>query len=235
MQAEIIGTNSVPMVKRYEAYKAQAVASHSYMEYYKARNGKYPGMPYIKPHTKTIELVREVASKLIYYDGKVINASYHAYSGGHTQSSEYVWGGVVPYLRGVPSKYDDYIRTYTLSVSQTSTLLKSKLGITSSGDPKTWFNLNEATKTDGGFVHNIKVCNVMTTGRKLRESVFGAGNLKSPKITSIDVVGENFNFTTNGYGHGVGMSQGGAIGYSENENYSYEQILTKYYTGVVVK
>ena len=39
-------------------------------------------------------------------------------------------------------------------------------------------------------------------------------------------------FTTYGYGHGVGLSQMGAHYYAKEAGWTYEQILTHYYTGV---
>ena len=36
-----------------------------------------------------------------------------------------------------------------------------------------------------------------------------------------------------GYGHGVGMSQEGALGYAEH-GFSYQQILAHYYTGTSI-
>ena len=36
-----------------------------------------------------------------YYEGQPIHAYFHSSSGGHTESSENVWGNALPYLRGV--------------------------------------------------------------------------------------------------------------------------------------
>lgn len=233
VQREMVGTNTVPSPKYYEAYKAQAVACHSYMVYQKNRTGAYPTMAYSTPHSTTRQLVASVLDKLIYSNGQVINASFHAASGGHTQSSAYIWGGSLPYLQAVESKYDDYDSSFTISIAQVQSKLMA-YGINVSGDATTWFDLSNASLSDGGFVDTINICGYTITGRKLRENIFGAGNLKSCKITSISVVGENIVFSTKGYGHGAGMSQLGALGYSANEGYSYIQILNHYYTGVVV-
>jgi len=234
VQREMVGTNTVPSPKYYEAYKAQAVACHSYMVYQKSRTGTYPAMAYSTPHSITKELVASVLDKLIYSNGQVINASFHAASGGHTQGSAYIWGGNLPYLQAVESKYDDYESSFTISTSQAQSKLMA-YGINVTGDASSWFDLANASFSDGGFVDTINVCGYTITGRKLRENVFGAGNLKSCKITSISVVGDNIVFKTKGYGHGAGMSQLGALGYSANEGYSYIQILNHYYAGVVIK
>ena len=38
-----------------------------------------------------------------------------------------------------------------------------------------------------------------------------------------------------GYGHGVGMSQCGAVGYAAEEGMNYKQILRHYYTGAQIR
>ncbi len=234
VQREIVGTNTVPKQSYYEAYKAQAVACNSYMEYYKNRTGIYPTMSYSTPHAKTIELVRSVMSEHMYYSGTVINASYHAASGGYTQSASYIWGQNVPFLQAVESRYDNYDSTFTISVSDAMDKLSAN-GITVSGDPSSWFDLSNATLTDGGFINTISICGTVVKGRTLRENIFGSANLKSCKITNIAVSGDNTIFSTKGYGHGAGMSQLGALGLSANEGFSYQQILKYYYTGVSIQ
>ncbi|WMJ22129.1 SpoIID/LytB domain-containing protein [Paludicola sp. MB14-C6] len=234
VQREIVGTNTAPKSRYYEAYKAQAVACRTYMEYHKRANGTYPSMPYAAPYAKTIELVKLVWNEKIYYNGSVINAVYHAASGGSTQSAKYVWGGTLPYLQARPSKYDDYISSSTISQSEAANILASN-GISVSGDASNWFDLKNAALTDGGFIDRISICGTSVRGRTLRESIFGNSKLKSCKITDISVSDDNITFTTKGYGHGVGMSQLGALGYSANEGWNYQQILQHYYIGVTIR
>ena len=38
-----------------------------------------------------------------------------------------------------------------------------------------------------------------------------------------------------GFGHGVGMSQCGAVGYAAEEGMNYKQILQHYYTGAKIR
>ena len=46
---------------------------------------------------------------------------------------------------------------------------------------------------------------------------------------------EQFEYTTRGYGHGVGMSQWGANYLAEHDGYTYKEILKHYYTGITIK
>lgn len=103
------------------------------------------------------------------------------------------------------------------------------------GDPSEWFDLNNASYSDGGFVNKIQVGDQTITARHLREDILGSNNLKSPKIISIEYDGSDIVFTTKGYGHGVGLSQQGALGYASKEGYTYRQILNHYYQGVEIR
>ena len=232
VQCEIIGPGSTPQSRYYEAYKAQAVACRSYMEYYKRNYGYYPTMSYNKPHAKTVELVREVCNKVVTYNGAVINAVYHADAGGKTQSSQYVWGSKLGYLKAVDSPNDVVTGTFTISAEDCAEKLR-KIGIEAEGDPETWFDLSSATYTDGDFVYELNVCGQKVKARTLREQVFGTGKLQSTKILSISVSDGKISFKTKGYGHGVGLSQRGALGCSA-AGWSYTKILKHYYTGVSI-
>ena len=50
----------------------------------------------------------------------------------------------------------------------------------------------------------------------------------------INLDGNNITFMTKGYGHGVGMSQYGALGMAK-EGYTYDKILKHYYQGTEIK
>lgn len=45
-----------------------------------------------------------------------------------------------------------------------------------------------------------------------------------------DAATDTVSITTQGWGHGVGLSQMGAVGYANEEGWSYVQILTHYYS-----
>ena len=66
------------------------------------------------------------------------------------------------------------------------------------------------------------------TGREVREAL----DLPSANFT-VDISENTVTFTSNGSGHGVGMSQYGADGMAEN-GYGYKEILSHYYSGTQV-
>ncbi|KYH32340.1 SpoIID/LytB domain-containing protein [Neomoorella mulderi] len=61
---------------------------------------------------KVIQAVDATRGLVIYYDGKVIEAYFHANAGGYTEDSENVWSNPLPYLRGVPSPEDEWALKY---------------------------------------------------------------------------------------------------------------------------
>jgi stage II sporulation protein D len=48
--------------------------------------------------------------------------------------------------------------------------------------------------------------------------------------TEFDAATQMVTITTQGYGHGVGLSQMGAVGYANEEGWTYVQILRHYYS-----
>ena len=107
-----------------EALKAQALASRSYAlgkkgtglyadlnknsQAYRGYNAELvAGFENVK------EAVDSTAGEVICYQDKIINAVFHSNSGGFTESSENVWQQPVPYLRAVPSPWDEYALRYS--------------------------------------------------------------------------------------------------------------------------
>ena len=235
-QAEIVGgVAGAPDSQYAEAYKAQAVAAHSYVAYYN-NQGTAPTVYLQVPHAQTVRYVEQVASQMVYSGGSPIMAVYSASAGGHTVGSQYVWGGTVSYLTGVESKYDEDNSTVSVTSAQLrETLLSKNSSLDLSGDPSTW--LTVVSTGDDGMVHRLRIGgsggNVTVYGNTFRESWFS--RIRSPKFTiSYDAASDTFTFSARGYGHCVGMSQIGAMGYARYEGWSYVQILTHYYTGTTV-
>jgi SpoIID/LytB domain protein len=185
--------------------------------------------------------VADVLGEYLTYNGRVAFTPYHATSAGATTSSQAVWGGNYPYLVSVDSSIEATLSTFEattrLSRQKVENLLSSKLGIQAEGDPADWFEL--LTEDPGGYNGEMAVCGQTRsrsgskiTGRLLRENVLG---LRSACFTvEYDDSGDQFLFTTYGYGHGVGMSQNGAHLYASQEGWSYEDILMHYYPGTEI-
>lgn len=108
-----------------EALRAQAVVSRTYALYYKEN----PQMGYdvgintswqvyggydmeVLSGQRVINAVDSTKGQVIYYNGSLIQAFFHANSGGYTENSENVWWAYIPYLRAVPSPGDLYALNY---------------------------------------------------------------------------------------------------------------------------
>ena len=60
-------------------------------------------------HPATNKAVNDTNGIILTFQGEPINAVYHSDSGGCTENSEDVWGGFIPYLRSVPSDYEEIV------------------------------------------------------------------------------------------------------------------------------
>ncbi len=103
-----------------EALKAQAVAARNFAVYNAIVGKKYKNEAYAIGDTVNSQVykgfsgetatcngaINETFGKLIYFGDTVIPAYFFSTSGGHTENSQYVWGGTVPYLKGVPDIYE---------------------------------------------------------------------------------------------------------------------------------
>ncbi len=220
-----------------EAIKAQAVAAYTFVRYHNTTGaGSAPAVGLANASEKVTRLVREVAGEEITYGGKPILGSYCAMSAGQTASSRSVWGRDLPYLTPVDSSKDEeesgFLRTTEFSSSQVKSKLQSALGVNLDGiAPESWFEIL-SWWDDGPYVNEVRIGGtVTTTGRKLRENVFG---LRSAAFeVAYDAGADRFTFTTRGYGHGVGMSQVGAKRLA-SAGWNHIEILEHYYSGAEV-
>ncbi len=171
--------------------------------------------------------VEETRGQILLYNGKIIDAVYHANSGGITEDAQYVWGRDTAYLKSIESPFDgenekSFKSTYYFALNE----LKEKLGIqqTSIGD-----RIDIIKKSSSGRVLELKIGDKSFTGIQVRQKL----SLPSTKF-ELTSEGDIYTFTCYGKGHGVGMSQDGANGLAKN-GYTYQQILKYYYNNVELK
>lgn len=100
-----------------EALKAQAVCARNYAITNRNKFQKYgfnlddttQSQVYLGvagEKESTNRAVEETKGIFLTYDGKLATTFFYSSSGGHTESSKYVWGGDLPYLVGVEDPYD---------------------------------------------------------------------------------------------------------------------------------
>ena len=250
LEEYIVGVlaGEMPIYFELEALKAQAVAARSYalkrMEYNK--NNEYDvvdsimnqvyldrdylkeawGSSYTSNINKLIRAVNETSGEYLDYDGGIADALFFSTSNGYTENSDVVFSFDVPYLKGVDSKWDESVSSVfhsSITISVSDFLQKMKI----SNSDKVVFS--DIVKSDTGRVISININGVDFKGM----DVYNNLGLKSLDF-SLEQVGSNVVINTSGYGHGVGMSQYGALGMAKN-GYNYRDILFHYYTGVTIK
>lgn len=219
-----------------EAIKAQTVAAYTYIKF----QNKTGVTPYLGTKTASSDIqktVNSVIGKAVYYQNNYAFTPFYAMSAGVTIASKDVWGGSYPYLVSVDSEIEEQAKNYEQTVTwrkdDVADRVEDKLGIDLydySDDPDDWFKIKDYA--DGGrYVSKIRVGDRTTTGRIFREQVLG---LRSAAF-DIDYSRGKFEFTTYGYGHGVGLSQIGANLYASQEDWDYIDILTHYFPGCKVR
>jgi stage II sporulation protein D len=226
-----------------EALKAQAVAARGFAM---ANIGKYQNNGfdlcttvntqvyggYSSEHQRTNQAVDQTSGKVMTADGKLVIPYYHANSGGHTESSEYVWNEAVSYARGVSDPYslnEPYAEWETNLSHQEieQMLLERQIDIGSITD------LMITDTSPNGRVQELVING--THGYHILHKqqtrwVFGLrSNYYEMTLQQQSVV-----FSGRGSGHGIGMSQHGARGMAE-DGYSWQQILSHYYTGIRIE
>lgn len=229
-----------------EALKAQAVAARSYALYKieKTKNEDYDVVntvtnqvyltdedlkekwkdKYQERINKIKSAVLETKGEYMTYDNKVVEALFFSTSTGATENSEEVFSSKVPYLRSVSSD-DSLSPVYTDSVIISKDDFFKKLDLEKSDN----LDVKYLEKTSTGRIKKVSINGKEFLGKdvasklKLRSNYF-----------EIKKENENIIINTKGYGHGVGMSQYGALSMAK-KGYKYDQILKHYYTGVEIQ
>ena len=84
-------------------------------------------------------------------------------------------------------------------------------------------------RSSSGYVKQVQIGNQILSGQDIRNILGLASN-----HFTLEQEGDNLTFITQGYGHGVGMSQYGAHFMAE-EGKTYKEILQHYYQGIRIE
>lgn len=181
---------------------------------------------------KVTAAVSQTDGLVMTYGGELIDAVFHSSSSGSTADAAEVWGTGVAYLQPVFTPEGEEVPNYHTQV----TLPRGEFRqIFLSAHPEATLNENGGawfggtTLTAAGAVNTMEVGGVLVRGTEMRR-LFG---LRSARFT-VAAGDENVTFSVTGYGHGAGMSQYGANAMA-GAGSGFKEILTHYYTGVVVE
>lgn len=229
-----------------EALKAQAVAARTFALWQINRHGNIP-MEYIGQAFLTDEEMRErfgnnfdsayarlrqavdgTRGEVIVHNNQLIEAVFHATSGGYTEYSQNFWIESRPYLVSVESRGDKhasgFLSSREVERTQAVMLLQQQLG----RELPHGVHINIVDRSRAGYVMETSIDGSSLTGRQIRELF----SLRSSNFTVYNNV-DNITFVTRGYGHGVGMSQNGA-NYMARNGFNYIEILQHYYNNVEI-
>ncbi|MDE5831347.1 MAG: SpoIID/LytB domain-containing protein [Clostridia bacterium] len=110
---------------------------------------------------KIVEAVNATVGEVIAYEGKVINAFFHANSGGMTENVSDVWGGKnLPYLEPVEvlgeDAYPQYLSSVVVSKEEFIQKLKEKYeNININFNEESWVEIKEYTTRKKSKAHKI--------------------------------------------------------------------------------
>lgn len=246
LEEYVVGVVAAEMPANFhpEALKAQAIAARTYV--LKSTNN---GQTEIEPtvlrqvfydedtrkanwqstfdeyEQKIRQAVESTRGEVLKYDGELITAMFHSMSNGRTESSLNYSGVDLPYLQSVASAdfhAENYVTKKTLTLVEWNKLLKVNMTLEDIKKIRTKQN-------NTGRVEKVIAGNKEWTGRDFRTLL----DLRSTDFT-IQVVNDKIEITTEGYGHGVGMSQYGADAMAKQGRSAHE-ILSHYYKGTTIE
>ena len=229
-----------------EALRAQAIAARSLAIYSAGRFGTegydlrattesqvYGGVMAEDPRTTAaVDATRGLA---MLYEGRPVFAAYHNDSGGATENSEFVWGSVTPYLRGVADPYSKDAPNHAWTLRLDLPAIEARMqraGRAISGLQR----LDVVATSPSGRVMTLRLVgasgSVDLRGTDFRAAI-GVATVRST-LFIVRMSGEGtVDLTGRGSGHGVGLSQWGARGQALAGR-DYTEILRHYYTGVTI-
>ncbi|TKJ43723.1 hypothetical protein CEE36_03285 [candidate division TA06 bacterium B3_TA06] len=241
--ASVVGAEMVPGAEL-EALKAQVVLCRTFI-YTGCRHQdepwdlcdlthcqSYRGLETVTAATG--KAVAETEGMFLTYHGEPCKIYYHSTSGGRTADARSIWPDeYAPYLCSVPDPYCSASPHYSWRCTLTSSQIAQALDITHVSD------IEVVESAPDNRVIEIRVRgseSVIYLGwqfRMIMTRKLGWGTLKSSWF-EVRKDGEDFVFTGHGLGHGVGLSQWGAVGMAE-QGATFKEILAHYYPGTEVK
>lgn len=211
-----------------EAMVTDTIAHQAYVTDQELKQ-RWSGDAYLSHMEKLNRAVNETKDIILTYQGQPIEASFFSTSNGYTENSEDYWNEAIPYLRSVASPWDAQLSPrYKETVTLTGRELQHKLGLSSAIPASSGGggSMRVIERSAGNRIKKLSINGKLFTGREVREKL----GLNSSQFQWIYKNGK-WEFTTFGYGHGVGMSQWGANGMAK-EARKAEEIVKYYYTGI---
>ena len=186
------------------------------------------------------DAVNATAAVVLTYQGRPIQAVFHADCGGHTSAADAVWAGTpVAYLTGRPDDLPRGARHQVWTVAATGRQLAEAVARHGGPSPGDDVSRVDVLERDGaGRVVRLTLQGtrqVTLRGAEFRTALsaaLGPRGLRSTLFT-VSRAGGRFVFEGRGFGHGVGLCQAGALARAR-AGQSPRDILAFYYPGAVL-
>jgi len=228
-----------------EAIKAQVIAARTYAFF---QRGNRAAEPYDvdsgvndqvyggtgKEDVRSRRAVEETRGEMILHQGNPIFSVYSACCGGKTESGEYMWDGVFPYLQSTDCAYcldsPHFLWNYSIDGEHLASALGNSMF---SGSRVLRVEIEERSPSRRVLRLSIQSENArrFITGKDFRR-LLGYDRLRSTNFILTEKEGV-FLFSGLGWGHGVGFCQWGAKGMAE-AGMDHRTILKSYYQGVEI-
>ena len=230
-----------------EALKAQAVAARSYALYQRQNGGKagydlgntqawqvYEGIDDESLGTQTA--VNQTAGQVLINNGQIIEAVFHSSAGGCTENVEDVWVQALPYLRSVT----DFDTTSSVA-SWKEEIDRSRLSAKIPGVGEV-VSLSPESVSGCGRIKSMLVVgdkgkrsmsgDALQAALGLKSTLFRIKPIKATAVApgkdKAQPLPSAFLIEGRGFGHGLGLSQYGALTLSQRGK-NYQEILRHYY------
>jgi stage II sporulation protein D len=227
-------------VDEYEYFKAQAVLARTYAlrnlnkhirEGYNLKDDVSSQAFHGKCYLQNREPIRRAVAEtrgLILIDemNQPIDGLFHSNSGGHTANSQDVWSKSIPYLQGKPDPYSiaqpAAVWTKRVPASEVESYFAGKLKLQDrNGLREALQNFKQEQRQVYFVFGNQKVhLKEVRAHFKLRSTFF-----------DLTLEGNEYVFFGRGNGHGVGMSQEGAMEMAR-QGFKFDEILYFYFSKI---
>lgn len=223
-----------------EALKAQAIAARSYTLTSLQPDSDYDICATVDcqvyrglttEHALSDAAIRQTSGLVLTYADGFAKTYYHSDSGGVIASSEEVWGSALPYLQAFT---DVSQSTPHRHWEQRIDPARLTAAVRAAGhEVGTATEMTIRSRTESGRIQELQVNG--TAGSAVLSGTAATALLRAVglKSTLLTMSGP-LTARGDGWGHGVGMSQHGAMSLAQS-GYSYEQILSFYYPGTELR
>lgn len=227
-QEEVLKAHAV-MIRTYRMRRKLGIVSEGELSYMTQEEMKTLWQKdYDKNYKRLEDAVKETSGLVMYCNNELIEPIYHKASAGMTRDAKGIYNMDIPYLKPVVSE-DEAVEDIIVTKEEVVSTLQSVYPTLVVQPSFLEQQIQIIAKDQGGYIESLQVGNSIIDGESFRKlfKLPSACFTMSYDDTSIQ-------FRVKGIGHGVGLSQEGAIRMAK-AGATYEEILKYYYTDIEIK